>query len=71
MLLPAAAHAADNVVYLDQAWSTADRDFYYHVSQGSAVMSYDIFLNLEVADSHELFRSDTNSERYLNPSAME
>jgi hypothetical protein len=27
-------------------------------------MSYDIFLNLEVADGHELFRSDANSERY-------
>ena len=26
--------------------------------------SYDIFLNLEVADSQELFRSDANSERY-------
>jgi hypothetical protein len=33
-------------------------------SQGSAVLSYDIFLNLEVADGQELFRSDANSERY-------
>ena len=27
-------------------------------------MSYDIFLNLEVAGSQELFRSDANSDRY-------
>ena len=33
-------------------------------SQGSTVLSYDIFLNLEVAGSQELFRSDANSERY-------
>jgi hypothetical protein len=39
-----------NVVYLDQAWSAADRNTFYWISQGSVMMSYDIFLNLEVAD---------------------
>jgi hypothetical protein len=34
------------------------------ISQGSAVLDYDIFLNLEVADSQELFRSDANSGLY-------
>ena len=67
-LLPvtAAAQAGANepVIYLNQAWSQDDRDWYYHFSQGSAVLSYDIFLNLEVADSQELFRSDANSERF-------
>src|SRR6185369_4328226 len=48
----------------DQAWSQADRDFYYNVSQGSAVMEYAVFVNLELADSQELFRSDANSDRY-------
>jgi len=52
------------VVYLDQAWSQADREWYYNFSQGSSAISYDIFLNLEVASSQELFRSDANSERY-------
>lgn len=62
---PAAAQSArDGVIYLDQAWSQDDRDWYYNFSQGATVMSYDIFLNLEVADSQELFRSDANSERY-------
>src|SRR5215470_16512806 len=52
------------VTYLNQAWSQDDREWYYNFSQGAAVMSYDIFLNLELADSRELFRSDANSERY-------
>ena len=49
---------------LNQAWSDEDREWYYHFSQGAAVLSYDIFLNLEVAGGQELFRSDANSVRY-------
>jgi len=61
----AAQTASDqSVIYLNQAWSQDDREWYYHFSQGSAVLSYDIFLNLEVANSQELFRSDANSIRY-------
>ena len=63
--MPANAQStSDNVIYLNQAWSQDDRDWYYHFSQGSVVLSYDIFLNLEVADGTDLFRSDANSERY-------
>ena len=36
---------------------------YYQISQGSAALSYDIYLNLELAGSQDLFRSDANSER--------
>jgi hypothetical protein len=68
VLLPAPTAAQtpsdQSVIYLNQAWSQDDRDWYYHFSQGSVVLSYDIFLNLEVADGQELFRSDANSERY-------
>jgi hypothetical protein len=64
LLEPAAAQSrADKVIYLDQAWSQADREMFYQIPQGSAIAAYDIFLNLEVAGSHELFRSDANSER--------
>lgn len=52
------------VVFLDQGWTPAERAWYYQVSQGSAVMSYDLFLNLEVAGGRELFRSDANSDRF-------
>ena len=62
--LCAAQTASEPVIYLNQAWSQDDRDWYYHFSQGSVVLSYDIFLNLEVADGQELFRSNAISERY-------
>jgi hypothetical protein len=63
--LPAAAQApGDGVTYLNQAWSQEDRQWYYHFSQGSAVLSYDIFLNLEAAGNQDLFRSGPNSTRY-------
>ena len=52
------------MIYLNQAWSQEDREWYWHFSQGSAVLSYDIFLNLEAADSQDLFRSGLNSTRY-------
>jgi hypothetical protein len=62
---PAAAQPSnEDVVYLDQGWSKEVREGYYHISQGSTVMPYDIFLSLEVAGGQELFRSNTNSERY-------
>src|SRR5215472_16559554 len=66
LFLPAAAAqpAEQPVIYLNQAWSQDDREWYYHFSQGSAVLVYDIFLNLEVADGQELCRSDANSIRY-------
>src|SRR4051794_36679173 len=64
-LKPATAQSPDNhVIYLDQGWSQADRELYYQMSQGSTVLDYNIFLNLEVAGGQELFRSDANSDRY-------
>src|SRR5450631_3352698 len=62
----------DHVIYLDQGWSREVRESYYHISQGTTVMPYDIFLNLEAAGSQELFRSDANSERYgLTPDSAD
>ena len=62
----------EEVVYLDQGWSKEVREGYYHISQGTTLMPYDIFLNLEAAGSQELFRSDANSERYgLTPDPVD
>jgi hypothetical protein len=67
------------VIFLKQAWSQKDSEWYWHFSQGSAVLGYDIFLNLEVADGQELFRADANLVRYglipdaanyMNPDAL-
>ena len=52
------------VVLLDQGWTEEDQLQYYFTSQGSAAMSYDIFLHLEVATGSELFRSSENMTRY-------
>ena len=52
--------SSEPVIYLNQGWSEDDREWYYHFSQGSAVLSYDIYLNLEVAGSQDLLRSSAN-----------
>src|SRR5713226_4668921 len=59
----AAQSSGNPVIYLDQAWSPQDRAAYYWGSQGSALLSYDIYLALEVAGSQELFNSPANSDR--------
>ena len=58
-----AQQGSSEPIYLNQGWSQEDREWYYHFSQGSAVLSYDIYLNLEVAGSQDLLRS----ERELRP----
>ena len=64
--------AYSNVVFPDQGWTDDDRLRYYYTSQGSAAMSYDIFLNLEAASEQTLFRSDDNMARYgLIPQASD
>jgi len=60
----AAQASTGKVIFLDQGWTPEIRESYYHISQGTTVLPYDIFLNLEAAGSPELFRSDANSERY-------
>jgi hypothetical protein len=60
----AAQSTSDGVIYLNQAWSQDDREWYYSFSQGSAVLSYDIFMNLEAAGGQDLWRSNANVVRY-------
>lgn len=52
------------VVYLNQAWSAQDRADYYWTSQGSALLSYDIYLALAVAGSDTLFNSPASAETF-------
>lgn len=51
-----------NIIYLNQAWTTQDRADYYWGSQGSALISYDIYLALQLANSFLLFNSEQNSD---------
>lgn len=52
------------VLLLDQGWNTEDRLKYYFNTQGSAALSYDIFLHLENVDGSGLFRDDKNLSRF-------
>jgi hypothetical protein len=51
-------------VYLEQNWTEQDRQYFYFSDQGSRLVPYDYFLNLEQADSMQLFRSDENMLRF-------
>ena len=46
----AAQASTDQVIYINQGWSKADRGTFYWIPQGTAMMSYDIYQNLELAD---------------------
>ena len=63
--------SAERVVYPKQNWSSADSLWFYNITQGSNLISYDIFLHLETAESDALFRGDANMNhlRYLPQSA--
>src|ERR1700730_1711031 len=62
--------SSERVIYLNQAWSQGDREWYYHFSQGSAVLSYDIYLNLELAGSQDLLRSGTHYGLLPEPASL-
>ena len=52
------------ITFLDQNWSEKDRQFFYFTDQGTRFMSYDIFVNIETHNSHELFSSPENMMRF-------
>jgi len=57
-VFPKAEAVEDKVVFLKQGWSDEDRLLYYYTSQGTAVMPYSLFVNLEEASGTDLVRSD-------------
>ncbi len=63
MLTVSALAQTPAISYLDQAWSAQDRADYYWTSQGSALLSYDIYLALEAEGTTDLFSSPAHSDR--------
>lgn len=51
-------------LYIEQGWSAADSLWYYNTTQGSALLPYDFFLVLELADSETPLRSNVVMDRY-------
>jgi hypothetical protein len=54
---------SSNLIYLNQAWSANDRETFYWQPQGSALLSYDIYLALTLPNSTERFNSRTNADQ--------
>jgi hypothetical protein len=55
--------STQSIVYLDQNWDRNDSVWFYNTTQGSNLMPYQIFLNLEQSNSQQPFRSRVNMER--------
>ena len=53
-----------SIVYPVQNWDASDSLWFYNTSQGSNILDYEIFLNLELANSDMLFRSNENMGKY-------
>lgn len=51
-------------IYLDQGWNKADSLWFYNTTQGSALIPYDFFLELELAGSEEKIRGIKTIDKY-------
>ncbi len=54
----------NSIVYPEQNWDASDSLWFYNTSQGSNLIDYEIFLNLELPKSDVLFRSNENMGKY-------
>ena len=68
-----------NIIYLEQNWDAADRQWFYHVNQGSSLISHELFIRLEQHDNTALLSDPLNMMRFgflpgekskLNPDAL-
>lgn len=78
-IAPPGGKSNTKLVYLEQNWTPAESVRFYTTSQGSQILPYDWFLNLERSGSETLLRDDTNMLRLgyllqkkdqLNPDAL-
>ncbi len=54
----------NKIIYLEQNWTETDREWFYTVDQGSRLIPYEIFINLEQAESESLFHDPLNMMKY-------
>jgi len=62
--IPAFAMPGSDAISLDQGWSDKDRSWFYHVDQGSELIPFDIFANLEAAENDSLFFTEASIRSY-------
>ena len=58
------AMAQSEPVFLDQGWNAEEREEFYFTAQGSQLIPFQWFLQLEQADSESLLRDDANLSRF-------
>lgn len=54
----------DNLIYLEQNWSASEREWFYFIDQGSRLIPYRIFINLEQPKNEQLFSDAFNLLRF-------
>jgi RoxA-like, cytochrome c-like len=54
----------DKLIYLEQNWNDEDRESFYFLDQGSRMMPYRLFMNLEQADNGKLLSDSFNLLQY-------
>ncbi|QEF98301.1 hypothetical protein Mal15_23530 [Stieleria maiorica] len=64
VVLSVLGNAQDEPIYLDQGWDAEQREEFYFTAQGSQLIPFKWFLQLERADSEELFRHNSNLSRF-------
>src|SRR5688500_473260 len=52
---PTPTTVAQEHLYLEQGWSSEDREWFYYTTQGSRLIPYDWFVALEQPDDNTLF----------------
>lgn len=60
----AAPYVGTDILPLSQGWNVAEQEAFWFGNQGSQLVPYDLFVNLEQADGDELFRAPANIERF-------
>jgi len=63
-ILDRGALYSDKIIYLDQNWTDEDREYFYFTDQGSRLLPYDFYLNLEHPDRKQRLSNPKNMLRY-------
>jgi len=61
-ILDRGALYSDKIIYLDQNWTDEDREYFYFTDQGSRLLPYDFYLNLEHPDRKQRL---SNPKKYV------
>jgi mono/diheme cytochrome c family protein len=65
LMTATAAYGAQQTIFLDQQWTTADRERFYFTPQGSYLVPYSWFVALETAGQSHPFKDNIRRYGYL------